>query len=40
MSQQGEDLSSEFSLPDYCLMKIFEHMDVDNLKEALLVKKK
>ena len=40
MNQQGEDLSSEFNLPDDCLMEIFGFMDVNNLKEALLVNKK
>ena len=40
MNQPGDDLSSVLSLPDDCLMEIFEYMDVDNLKEALLVNKK
>ena len=40
MNQAGGDSSLEFNLPDECLMEVFEYMDVDNLKEALLVNQK
>ena len=40
MSQPGEDFISELSLPDDCLMEIFEYLKFGNLKEALLVNKK
>ena len=40
MSQTSKDLSSELGLPDNCLMEIFECLDLDTLKEALLVNRK